>query len=290
VRAWRRRCAAWRAGPTFRRTCAPSDIVGTGGDASGSFNISTGTALLTAACGVPVVKHGNRSVSSRCGSADVLEALGLEISAGCAGRRRVPQSHRFTSCLRLHYHPATKRSPRSRSSGRAHRVQHPGRWSIRRSRRCIWSARSAWTCALIADTFQGLPSRRPSWYTARRWDEPPHRSVHAVRRAPRRVEVRVHAPGGVRTRPCRVSDLAGGDAAHTARALKAVLYGEDRGAHRDCLLLVPHWHSSLRARRRCPARASHVQRLPSTQAPRGNCSMRLAARSFRSATRERRVS
>src|SRR5688500_3608200 len=52
------------------------DIVGTGGDASGSFNLSTGAALLTAACGVDVVKHGNRSVSSKSGSADVLEQLG----------------------------------------------------------------------------------------------------------------------------------------------------------------------------------------------------------------------
>ena len=55
------------------------DIVGTGGDSSGSFNLSTGAALLTAACGVAVVKHGNRSISSQSGSADVLEQLGLRL-------------------------------------------------------------------------------------------------------------------------------------------------------------------------------------------------------------------
>jgi len=84
------------------------DIVGTGGDSSGSVNISTGTALLTAACGLPVVKHGNRSVSSQSGSADVLEALGIPLPDSPASAAACVADCGFTFLFAPFFHPAMK--------------------------------------------------------------------------------------------------------------------------------------------------------------------------------------
>jgi anthranilate phosphoribosyltransferase len=82
------------------------DTCGTGGDGSGTFNISTAVALVIAATGCPVVKHGNRSVSSRSGSADVLQELGVPIEKGSEWARECMNRFHFAFCFAPHFHPA----------------------------------------------------------------------------------------------------------------------------------------------------------------------------------------
>ncbi|KAL9279832.1 Anthranilate phosphoribosyltransferase [Arabidopsis thaliana] len=84
------------------------DIVGTGGDGANTVNISTGSSILAAACGAKVAKQGNRSSSSACGSADVLEALGVALDLGPEGIKRCVEEGGIGFMMSPMYHPAMK--------------------------------------------------------------------------------------------------------------------------------------------------------------------------------------
>ena len=86
----------------------PVDIVGTGGDRSGTFNISTTASFIAAGAGVLIAKHGNRSMSSKCGSADVLEALGVVIDLPAERNRRLFHDTGYAFFLAPVYHPAMR--------------------------------------------------------------------------------------------------------------------------------------------------------------------------------------
>ena len=86
----------------------PIDTCGTGGDASGSYNISTASAIVAAAAGIKVAKHGNRSASSKCGSADVLEALGVRIALTPQQASRCLDEAGITFLFAQAYHPGMK--------------------------------------------------------------------------------------------------------------------------------------------------------------------------------------
>jgi len=217
------------------------DIVGTGGDASGSLNLSTGTALLVAACGVPVIKHGNRSVSSRCGSADVLEQLGLKLPLDEAAAGACLQASNFTFLFAPHFHPAMKALAPVRQALGVRTVfnilgplTNPAAPPYH-----LIGAYSAEVAELMAEALAGMSIRRAFVvHGAEGWDEPtpigPF-TLFDVRDGEVRPSTRTPAGFGLAT--CRPEALAGGDAAANARALRAVLRGEDRGAHRDALLL-----------------------------------------------------
>lgn len=84
------------------------DTCGTGGDASRTFNISTASALVAAAAGATVAKHGNRAITSQCGSADVLEALGIPVDHSPAQASEALRRHRFAFLHAPSLHPAMK--------------------------------------------------------------------------------------------------------------------------------------------------------------------------------------
>jgi len=217
------------------------DVVGTGGDSSGSFNISTGTALLTAACGLPVVKHGNRSISSRAGSADVLEVLGLKLPLDEQAAAACLAKTGFTFLFAPYYHPAMKAVAPVRAALGVRTIfnvlgplTNPAEPPLH-----VVGAFSLQMARLMADTLAGLPLERAFVvHGAEGWDEPtPVGPFTLFDVRPGQVSVGERTPGDYGLASCTAQQLSGGDARHNAAALRAVFHGEDRGPHRDCLLL-----------------------------------------------------
>ncbi len=220
---------------------AAVDIVGTGGDGSGSLNLSTGSALLAAACGLPVIKHGNRSVSSKSGSADVLEALGVVLPADGPAARQLLEATGFTFLFAPNFHPAMKAiAPVRRALGirTVFNILGP----LTNPAAPPFSMIGAFdlpTARLLADTLAGMPIRRcfvvhgePGWDEAT--PVGPF-TVFDVR--PGLVRRQKRDPAHYGTPRCLPTDLEGGDAAANARAIEAVLAGRDEGPHRDALAL-----------------------------------------------------
>ena len=96
------------------------DVCGTGGDGAGTFNVSTAAAFVAAAAGCPVAKHGNRSSSGACGSADVFEALGCDLESGPRRCQELLARHRICFMFAPRFHPAVGRvaGARRRAGGR----------------------------------------------------------------------------------------------------------------------------------------------------------------------------
>ena len=220
---------------------ATVDTVGTGGDGSGSLNLSTGTGLLAAAAGARVVKHGNRSVSSRSGSADMLERLGMPLPLEAPAAIACLEATGFTFLFAPAYHPAMKAVVPVRAAMGVRTVfnllgpltnpaappyQLIGAWSEDAAR-------------LMAETLSGMPIERAFVVHGEPgWDEAtPVGTFRLFDVRAGEMEALQRSPADYGLPRCQPDDLAGGDAAYNARALQAVFGGDDRGAHRDALLM-----------------------------------------------------
>jgi anthranilate phosphoribosyltransferase len=215
------------------------DIVGTGGDRSHSINVSTISALVVAGAGAPVCKHGARAASSKCGAADLLEALDVQIELGPDGVARCVREAGIGFCLAARYHPSFRFAAPSRrevgvptvfnllgpmaNPARVRRqvigVANPGFAERMLGSLRTHGSQAAWVVS--GPGLDELSTTGPSRVLALRDGEIDEFAVDAVD---------LDLP---RAQP---EDLVGGSPADNAKAARAVLEGH-RGPHRDIVLL-----------------------------------------------------
>jgi anthranilate phosphoribosyltransferase len=216
------------------------DTCGTGGDRSGTFNISTCAALVVAACGVRVAKHGNRSVSSRSGSADVLETLGVDVTAPPSAVERCLDEVGIGFFFAPTFHPSMRHAgetrrelgvrtafnllgPLTNPAGARRQivgVPRPELTELLARSLLLLGSERAW----VVHGADGIDEISPAGYT--KISECRSGSVHTFYLHPSDVGLAKALP----------ADLAGGDALENAAIVRRVLQGA-RGGARDVVLL-----------------------------------------------------
>lgn len=236
------------------------DIVGTGGDQLGTFNISTTAAILCAAAGVAVAKHGNRAVTSRAGSADVLEALGIRIDLTPEAAARSLRDRKFAFFFAPDYHPAFKHiSPaRKLCAERGQRTifnllgpllnpVHPSAMllGVPRPELCeplaqvlqtLGVRRAMVVCGKISSPALPISSGgKPGVFL----DELSTLGENTIAEfyQERGFTVSTTLPEQFPLQPAALEDLRGGDRFQNAEIVRRILQGGERGPKRDAVLL-----------------------------------------------------
>ena len=215
------------------------DVVGTGGDGSGTFNISTTSALVVAAAGVPVAKHGNRAITSRSGSADVLEALGVRVDHTAESAAEDLRRFGFAFLFATVFHPAMRHAgPTRREIGvrTAFNLLGPLTNPAGATRALIGVGDSN-VAPRIAEVARRLGTERTMVVCGAGVDELPLDGSGVIRDVtPAGIHESTIDPGAVGLRAAATSDLSGGTAEENAALTVSILEGHGE-ARRDVVLL-----------------------------------------------------
>lgn len=228
------------------------DVCGTGGDRLNTFNISTTVAILCAAAGITVAKHGNRAITSQSGSADVLEALGIRVDLSPAEAARSLAERQFAFLFAPNYHPAFRfiAPARKLCADRGQRTIFnflgPLLNPARPSAQLVGVSRTE-LCEPLARVLQSLGIRRgmvvsgkvPGTTGFACLDELSTLGENTVAEfyQERGFTVSTWRPDPFPLQPAALADLAGGDRQANADIVQRVLRGDERGPKRDAVLL-----------------------------------------------------
>lgn len=224
------------------------DVCGTGGDRLNTFNISTTVAILAAAAGVTVAKHGNRAITSQSGSADVLEELGIPTNLTPDQASKSLREEQFAFFFAPSYHPAFKHIAPCRKlcAERGHRTIFnflgPLLNPVRPSAQLLGVPRPE-LCKPLAEVLKELGARRVMVVSG---DVGTGRLDEFSTLGPTTIAEYYHdrgfhtsemEPGHFGFQAARLDDLRGGDRRENAHILRQILAGKDRGPKRDAVLL-----------------------------------------------------